>query len=444
MNNLPDDEDDTPPPDDDEEHPSTLGLLCESPEPPQPFEVMQRLEDAGYKLEILNEDAWDDAVWARVLKVDESPHALMIWCQRRSDDFRPWEWAPARWRDQEEFELTRKSRWMVMLQTFYEPDEEPNDHFHAHIKLADVVAEGLATACMDTNAMLLRSKTSLHELAECKVAPAPEEMYQIHAISDGDMYWLHTHGLRRFEVPELELIGVPREHLEDAYTAFQWLVAYVLPVFIPTGGIDLSFGADVAIRLVPFERVIERRPADSLAGSRDREAPEHRGWRLVVCDQRDDGRYSIEQFLRSVQGDPIFWLSDEESDRRAHLARGRFGLAAAAWYSTQFKQRRMGIKAGVPYNDAREDLSDLIGSEKLPKGVSREHMWFELQAIESKLLVAKLESEPVFATYMKRGEVYRLPLSQLSEFNLILDGQYYNPTTISELDTVTLRTGRKS
>ena len=49
MNNLPDDDDDTPPPDDDEEHPSTLGLLCESPEPPQPFEVMQRLEDAGYK-----------------------------------------------------------------------------------------------------------------------------------------------------------------------------------------------------------------------------------------------------------------------------------------------------------------------------------------------------------------------------------------------------------
>ena len=71
-------------------------------------------------------------------------------------------------------------------------------------------------------------------------------------------------------------------------------------------------------------------------------------------------------------------------------------------------------------------------------------MWFELQAIEDKLLVAKLESEPVFATYMKRGEVYRLPLSQLSEFNLILDGQYYNPTTISELDTVTLRTGRNS
>lgn len=331
-----------------------------------------------------------------------------------------------------------------MLQTFYEPDDEPNDHFHEHIKLADAVAEGLATACVDTDSMLLRSKTTLHELAECSVAPAPEEMYQIHAISDADSFWLHTHGLRRFEMPELELIGVPRARLEDAYTAFQWLIAYVLPVYIPANGFDLSFGSDVSIRLRPWEDVVAQLPPGTLGGAQDRETDEHTGWRLVVCDQHTDGEYSIEKFLGSVQGDPIFWLSDEESERRAHLARVRFGHAAAAWYSSQFSQRRMGIKVGVPFNDARDDLAEMIDRDRLPKGISREHMWFELLAIEGKTLVGKLESEPVFATYMKRGETYRLPLGQLSEFNLVLDGQYYNPSTIPELDTVTLRTGKGS
>ena len=77
----------------------------------------------------------------------------------------------------------------------------------------------------------------------------------------------------------------------------------------------------------------------------------------------------------------------------------------------------------------------------MPKGASREHMWFELLAIEGKTLIAKLDSEPVYATYMTKGDTYRLPINQLSEFNLMLDGDYYNPATITELDQVTLRTG---
>jgi hypothetical protein len=48
----------------------------------------------------------------------------------------------------------------------------------------------------------------------------------------------------------------------------------------------------------------------------------------------------------------------------------------------------------------------------------------------------------VYATYLARGESYRLPLAQLSEFNLTLDEQTYDPATITELDIVTLRTGR--
>lgn len=436
---LEDEFDDTPPPDDDKEHPSTLGLLCTEPEPPQVFEVMQRLERAGHEVEVVTEDAWEGVVWARVLRLDNSPHPVRIWCQPRSAEFKPWEWTAARWRDEEEFEATRRARWMLMIQTTYEPDDEPNDHYHAHLKLADIISDGLATAVIDTNAMSLRSKTTLHDLATCPVAPAPEELYEIHVVKDEDTFWLHTHGLRRFEVPELEVIGVPRDRFQDTYTAFQWLIAYVLPVYIPAKGLELSFGSEVNIRLIPWDEVVAQLPSDGLGGANDRDNEEHAGWRLVVSDQGE--RYSINGFLESVQGDPIFWLSDEESARRAHLAQVRFGHAAAAWYSTQFSERRMGVKVGVPFTDERKDLYEHLQDEELPKGASREHMWFELLAIEGKTLIAKLDSEPVYATYMTKGDTYRLPINQLSEFNLMLDGDYYNPATITELDQVTLRTG---
>ena len=422
------------------EHPSSFALLCSSPEPPQPFEVMQRLEDDGYKPEVLSEDAPANAIWARHIKVEGDLRPVQIFCLPRDDDFTPWDWTPARWRDEEEFDLARRSRWMLLVRMNYEPDDEPNEHFHDHLRLADTIAEGLATACIDMNSFILRSKTTLHELAVCKVAPAPEEMYQVHESMRDDMYWLHTRGLKRFSMPELELIGVPRAALHDALTAFQWLIAYILPVYIPEEGLEFSFGAEVTINLAPIEGVIEQLPADALGGRNDRERTGIDGWRMVVCDEPDP--YSIESFLESVRGDPIFWLSDEESSRRAHLAKVRFGHAAAAWYSTQYATRRMAVKLGVPFNDECDDLSANLNDEVLPSGASREHMWFELQSIEGKALVAKLESEPVYATYLKKGDTYHLPIHQLSEFNLTLDGQAYSPATITELDQVTLRTGR--
>ncbi|MCA8915450.1 MAG: DUF2314 domain-containing protein [Planctomycetes bacterium] len=441
MSDVPDDENDQPLPEG-AEQPSTFALLCNSPEPPQPFEVLQRLTDAGYKAEVISEDAPDTAVWARHLKIDNDARPVQVCCLPRDEEFTPWEWTPARWRDEEEYELARRSRWMLLVRMHYEPDDEPNEHFHAHLKLADVIADGLATACIDMNSFILRSKTTLHELAACKVAPAPEEMYQVHESPGGDIYWLHTRGLKRFSMPELELIGVPRESLHDALTAFQWLIAYILPVYIPEQGLDFSFGAEVAIRLAPLEDVLKQMDRSALGGRDDRKRTGLEGWRMVVCDQAKP--VGIQGFLKSVQGDPIFWLSDEESARRAHLARVRFGHAAAAWYSSQYAHRRMAVKLGVPFNDNCDDLSASLNEEELPEGASREHMWFELQAIEGKSLVAKLESEPVYATYLKKGDTYHLPIHQLSEFNLTLDGQTYSPATIAELDQVTLRTGRGS
>jgi uncharacterized protein YegJ (DUF2314 family) len=436
-------EDDTrdQPPDAGVEHASTLALLCSGPQPPQPFEVLRRIEDAGYAIELLSEDGPGNAVWGRALKLDANPHPVFIWCQARDEAFKPWEWMPARWRDENEFELASSSRWLLLLKTSYEPDDEPNSHYHDHLRLADAVANGLAAACVDMYSSCLRSRTTLHELAQCKVAPAPEEMYQVQTVSKDDLFWLRTQGLRRFEVPELELIGVPRENLHDAYTAFQWLVAYVLPLYVPIRGLDLDFGANVSIRLMPGEPVIAEMPIDALGGAAQREG-DSPVWRMLVSDRRRDGKYSIRRFLKSVTGDPIFWLSDDESVRRAKLARVRFGHAAAAWYSSQWQKRRMGVKIGVPFNDIREDLSAALDHDQLPKGASREHMWFELQAIDGKTLVGKLESQPVYATYLTRGEIYRLPLTQLSEFNLTLDDQSYNPATIAELDLVTLRTGK--
>ena len=66
---------------------------------------------------------------------------------------------------------------------------------------------------------------------------------------------------------------------------------------------------------------------------------------------------------------------------------------------------------------------------------------FAVSKIEGDRVVGSLNNDPVYATYMTRDEEYRLPVSQISGFELFLDEDNYTPATINELDIVTLRTG---
>ncbi|MCC6466374.1 MAG: hypothetical protein IT463_13630 [Planctomycetes bacterium] len=436
---------DDPRPDDDEVHPSSLALLCVTREPPQPVEVLARLERAGFLPQELTEGPAAEGeaiVWSRAVQLAGGGTPWLLFCTRRDPQFTPWEWSNARWRSREEFEQTRGCRWVVFIETLYDDDHDPNEAYHRHLRVAEAAGEGLASACFDVQSLCFRSLTTLHELARCEVPPAPEQLFQVHVVGDENgPAWLHTHGLRRFDLPDLELLQVPRERTDDAHTALCWLTAYILHDYIPSAGCDVAFGVNIETRLKPLPAAADQLPADTPGTGADRDA-DHGGWRLALTDLAPAETSLCPTLLQQVQGDPIFWLSTEENDRRARLARARFGLAAAAFLSTQFEERHLAVKIGVPADSEGTNHQALLAAGEVPEGLNREHMWFTVLALRGKFVRGRLDNTPVYATYLAEGGEYDLPLSLLSGFTLRVDSQSYDPATITELDIVTLRTDR--
>lgn len=435
---------DNPRPDAADVHTSTLCLVCAGRDAPQAFDVESALEQSG----LLQEEDQDgpvaegeDVLWSRTYRLRNMPMPVLIFCVRREPEFKPWEWTPARWRDEKEHRLATESRWLIMLETLYSQERPPNEEYQQHLKVAAILARDRAAACVDMDCMALRSATTLHELAQGEVGAAPEEMFQLHVVGGEGDCWLHTHGLRRFDLPDLEMLRVPQDMLQDAYTTMQWLVSFLFSEYVPSEGGEFTFGAGITAALVSLDTMLPKLGPDELGGAADRASGDHGGWRMGVTDPGST-ELRPTALLNAVHGDPIFWLSPYENQRRAGVARTRFGLAAAAWHSTQFKQRALSVKVGVPYTDDGNDCSELLKTPEKAEDLGREHMWFRVSAIEGGEIVAELESEPRFATWMRPGNRYRLPSSLLSGFSLLLDDVVYSPDTINELDLVTHRTGR--
>lgn len=436
----PEEESDDPVRPDGEIHPCSLILFCGDHTPPQPVEIVSRLEAAG--LPVVESDAGPtvegtDVIWGCALKLDDADTPCLFFTTRRDDDYTPWEWAPVGWASREEFEQTRASRWLLHIETLAEPGN-PTAAYHRLLRIAAAASEGLATACFDMQAYSLRSATTLRELARCEAPPAPSELFAIQYVVDGERGWMHTHGLRRFDLPDLEILAVPPGRASEGHTLLTWLVAYLLHENVPNEGCEVAFGADLATRLKPATDAAGALPADAPGGTESRDE-EHAGWRLAVLDAEGDAPCPV-RLLEKISEDPVFWLSDEESLRRAQLARERFGLAAAVWLGRNGRDKRFGVKVGVPADEQETDFSDRLDLEDLPEDASREHMWFTVKSVTGGAIEGVLDNRPMFATYMRLGETYRLPVAQVSGFALFVDGAQYTPENITELDLVTWRT----
>ncbi|MCI0650771.1 MAG: hypothetical protein L0Z55_02685 [Planctomycetes bacterium] len=429
--------------------PSTLFLLCPGADPPQWIEVAERLRAIGMPAtaspDSPDSSEMDDesmVVWSATIEFAGAPNPYLVLLEKREESFMPWEWCDARWGSQEEFDEAQSARWNLVLESVLDP-AHPNESYHKQLRIAAALCEGLAAACYDANSMMLRSATTLRELAACQEAPAPSELFHIDYMSEGERVWIHSHGLRRFDLPELEIFEVPSERAVVAVDAMQWLAAYVLGERIPSMGCVVEFGDGIVTRLRPVQEMISLHSPELLGGTADHDEF-HEGWRLALTDA-DQGPRNLApvRLLEAVGGDAVFWLSEYESDRRARLARERFGVAATLFYSTRFREREFLVKIGVPADERRTDYTQLLAEGEIPKDASREPMWFRVLSVARGRLQGKLIDRPLHATFLSEGETYKLQTSQVSDYEIRLDDHLYTPENITEAELVTLRTYRR-
>ncbi len=276
--------------------------------------------------------------------------------------------------------------------------EDAKKSFHFQLKLAKALVPDLI-GLLDESAEKMLPAKWVFMTAESKVPPNPKSLFTVQAVADkNNKVWLHTHGLCRCGIPELEILESDQENYQNHYNL---ITAYAMYLLDKKGDFD-SFDKGVYIGhlinnhpVVVTSRLwtegIKQYKHLKLGNLKDRQEGHNTKTNIIFLYKSEEdekkGILSKVSIYDELWGEnPLFFFSDEETERMKKLAYERFDCVKKAGEN---KENSVLLKIGLPLEE---------------KG-KFEHIWFELLEIKKDKLKAKLTQEPYDVSHMHTGDI---------------------------------------
>jgi hypothetical protein len=223
----------------------------------------------------------------------------------------------------------RKARWALWCTTRLDA-RDPLAAFARQLRFVSIAAPD-AVVVHDFAKQVVCDPARLRALSSWATPPPPTELFQVHAVSPprrAQKGWVHTHGLERAGMPDVEVLLVPLDLARPAFDLVSAFVRARLGTRVPVRGStdDLVLGHRVS--WLPYEEAIARLPAGEIGGRDDRRiAPSHAGRRIVLVDDPREGRPPLpplDVLLAFEDASAVVRVRPSESERAARLARERW------------------------------------------------------------------------------------------------------------------------
>lgn len=326
--------------------------------------------------------------------------------------------------------------WVLGVETLL----DQADPLTSYTALMRTLAGSMPTvpAILDINTLVWRDRRELQRdyFAEHGIDPPAETLWTIHAVQQQEgaslgrapLTWVHTHGLWRCGLPELEMLEVPGPDAPSAAMLLSDLAEMVLEQR-PTQPHDVyGIGAGLAVRFQPWSEVVPYLAAGVPGGLADREGPRnraHAGVSAVVCATEAAGSYRKvwtwprEVIAKLQSGEAALFMTERASARQAQLA---------AYYWPSFREafERLGpggatflFKAAFAY-----DVGD---------GQHREHLWVEVAGVDGDAVRGTLLNQPVGALPLTRGQALTVESGQVSDWQVQIGQRTYGPDDVKAM-----------
>lgn len=317
----------------------------------------------------------------------------------------------------------KETQALVIIMRF---GKVPQRSYHLQLKLAAVSVPDFVLL-LDESAERFFSGRWVNMSAMSALVPPVSSLYAITAVADEDQsrVWLHTHGLCRCGLSELEVLDSnPDEyhnHAELVRGVAQYMIdhieedLYEKPLFVGT----LQGGKPIVATLIPWPTALTYYEGLTIGGPESRE-DSHNSLSSVIFLYRnqkaeDLGKFSKVSVYDGLWGDdPIYYVSQRETSRMSAVARERFDIAVGA-----FQQgKKMLVKVGLLADEEHQnDDGDL-----------REHIWFEMEELlPDGLFRARLTQAPFWVGNMKIGDTGVYGLEQVTDWLVELEDYYVSP-----------------
>ena len=262
--------------------------------------------------------------------------------------------------------------------------------------------------------------------AKSKTLPAPRYLFTVQAISDGgEEVWLHTHGLKRCGLYELEILGSNKEFFNDHYKMIESFALRMLESDEPIEPGDGVFvgqaaGKVLTLTAVDWHEALEFYPDATLGTEEDRDDGVHGEDTYVLMIYKNDRdeeakRYTpVQDFNQFLDQNPMYMFSNAETKRMSDLAIERIPFMLKAFEN---KDNTIIVKIGLITDKA-------YWNGDKPE---REHIWFELKDVKDDKIVAVLTQEPYYVSNIRKGDTGTYPLSDITDWLVYTDERSIGP-----------------
>jgi hypothetical protein len=289
----------------------------------------------------------------------------------------------------------------------------PNGDLHVHLR-AMVAAAGDGVAIYDPDGGRCTSFGLAARQASRPVPPAPDAYVTIHAVTAGPAAtaaWLHTHGLRRFGVLELDALDVPATLTDAIAVLLNATAARFVEEGTPPPETPIPVAERISLAWIPWEDAVSRFGPVDCGGLSDRSGPHAEpmaslGWldgKGRLRPLREIGprlKRGASVLITAAEGSRQAAVAQHELPRFVGLAR-RF-LGQPGW--------AFSVKLGVPLGHEPADA---------PSGM-REHLWFAVHRISSdgSRIDATLTQNPIDVTGLHAGQRRVWPATLVTGFSV--------------------------
>lgn len=306
---------------------------------------------------------------------------------------------------------------------FMEFKKDVKKAYHLQLKIAVALVPDLLAVLDESAERVLPAKWVILQ-AQSKVLPSSRDMFVVQAIEGKDgKVWLHTHGLCRCHTTELEILDSTKEDSQNHYNLLSTYAMFLL---------DKTEPFDPRTESAYIGRLVTGYPIVATCRSWTEGILEYEKLSLGNLDDRQDGHnsrtsvvflYTSEEEEKSgtlnkisiyddLWGDnPLFFFSDEETERMKALAMERFDTVKKLFKK---KENEILIKIGLPFKD-----SDGF-----------EHIWFELMEIKGDKFRAKLTQEPYDIDDIHTGDERWFELKDVTDWIIYTRDIAVNPSNI--------------
>lgn len=318
----------------------------------------------------------------------------------------------------------------------------PKKCYYLQLKLIYAMIPEMVALC-DESAERMLNKKWVELAVKSNVLPAPISLYTVQAVYDENEVWLHTHGLCRCNLHEIEILGSNKDDSRTHYDLISNYACRLLDEKNPTLEDEGNQNGEETIHLGVFYddkpivatskkwiNSLKYYPKDILGGIEDRKDSHNSKTNILFLygSEEDFNKNYLRkpsEFTEKLENNPIFYLSNEETARMSSLARERFSYVERMLKEKQnCKDIGIIIKLGLETIDEEGNLDSK----------NREHIWFEALSMEGDSFKARLTQEPYNIPNLHEGDEGTYSIDYVSDWMIHTENGVISPETVYLLD----------